>query len=142
MKTADLIGPALDWAVAKALFGKRFVHYRTWLETENEYWKDKDCSFAPANEYRILSEDFDGVTTGFIEHYSTNWSQGGPIIEREFIHWGMTAIPHGAKPTIYLAYQYQVGTKPMKGSTPLISAMRCFVASKMGDEVEIPEELK
>lgn len=25
---------------------------------------------------------------------------------------------------------------------PLIAAMRCFVASKLGDEVEIPEELK
>lgn len=27
------------------------------------------------------------------------------------------------------------------GPTPLIAAMRCFVASKLGDEVEIPEEL-
>jgi hypothetical protein len=28
------------------------------------------------------------------------------------------------------------------GNTPLIAAMRCYVASKMGDEIEIPEELK
>jgi hypothetical protein len=28
------------------------------------------------------------------------------------------------------------------GDTPLIAAMRCFVASKLGDEIEIPEELK
>jgi len=28
------------------------------------------------------------------------------------------------------------------GPTPLIAAMRCYVASKLGDEVEIPEELK
>lgn len=27
------------------------------------------------------------------------------------------------------------------GPTPLIAAMRCYVASKLGDEVEIPEEL-
>jgi hypothetical protein len=26
--------------------------------------------------------------------------------------------------------------------TPLIAAMRCYVASKMGDEIELPEELK
>jgi len=26
------------------------------------------------------------------------------------------------------------------GSTPLIAAMRCYVASKLGDEVELPEE--
>lgn len=29
-----------------------------------------------------------------------------------------------------------------QGPTPLIAAMRCYVASKLGDEVEIPEELK
>lgn len=29
-----------------------------------------------------------------------------------------------------------------KGPTPLIAAMRCYVASRLGDEVEIPEELK
>jgi len=28
-----------------------------------------------------------------------------------------------------------------KGPTPLIAAMRCYVASKLGDEVEIPQEL-
>jgi hypothetical protein len=27
------------------------------------------------------------------------------------------------------------------GPTPLIAAMRCYVASKLGDAVEIPEEL-
>jgi hypothetical protein len=27
------------------------------------------------------------------------------------------------------------------GPTPLIAAMRCYVASKLGDEVELPEEL-
>jgi hypothetical protein len=27
------------------------------------------------------------------------------------------------------------------GPTPLIAAMRCYVASKFGDEVETPEEL-
>jgi hypothetical protein len=28
-----------------------------------------------------------------------------------------------------------------EGPTPLIAAMRCYVASKLGDEVEIPSEL-
>jgi len=27
------------------------------------------------------------------------------------------------------------------GHTPLVAAMRCFVASHLGDEVEIPDEL-
>jgi hypothetical protein len=29
----------------------------------------------------------------------------------------------------------------LDGPTPLIAAMRCYVASKLGDEVELPEEL-
>jgi hypothetical protein len=29
-----------------------------------------------------------------------------------------------------------------KGPTPLIAAMRCYVTLKLGDEVEVPEELK
>jgi len=28
-----------------------------------------------------------------------------------------------------------------EGTTPLIAAMRCYVASKLGDEVDIPTEL-
>ncbi|MNW06473.1 hypothetical protein D3C71_2028910 [compost metagenome] len=27
------------------------------------------------------------------------------------------------------------------GPTPLIAAMRCYVASRVGDEVDLPEEL-
>jgi hypothetical protein len=64
--------------------------------------------------------------------YSTDWAQGGPIIEREG-----------------LSITHQVGRWAAQtdddlfayGPTPLIAAMRCFVASKLGDEVEIPEEL-
>lgn len=29
----------------------------------------------------------------------------------------------------------------MKFNTPLIAAMRCYVASKLGDDVDVPEEL-
>ena len=28
-----------------------------------------------------------------------------------------------------------------RGPTKLIAAMRCYVASKLGDEVDVPEEL-
>jgi len=69
---------------------------------------------------------------------STDWSQGGPIIEREGI-----GLWRGYTPT--LAW---VANKPkgipfeQHGPTPLVAAMRCYVASKLGDEIEIPEELK
>ena len=70
---------------------------------------------------------------------TTDWAQGGPIIERERI--ALTAW-HGAdRVTYWRADAFRSGTVRMYGDTPLIAAMRCYVASKLGDEVEIPEEL-
>jgi hypothetical protein len=75
--------------------------------------------------------------------YSTDWAQGGPIIEREQLHvspefW----IGDGWH---WVAYVLGPGNLDenfeQRGPTPLIAAMRCYVASKLGDEVEIPEEL-
>ena len=67
--------------------------------------------------------------------YSTDWAQGGPIIEREVIciGSGMDA------PTWYA--NKGLGKYHQFGTTPLIAAMRCYVASKLGDEVEVPDEL-
>jgi len=85
-----------------------------------------------------------------VPHYSTNWSQGGPIIEREEISVMMSfrdsyAEGANAKPSGWCArkYQYGVLNEPLSyGPTPLIAAMRCFVASHLGDEVDVPEELE
>ena len=76
-------------------------------------------------------------------HYSptTDWAQGGPIIERELI----TVIAHFDFPdwTAWTpAPECEDGEAHGIGPTPLIAAMRCYVASKLGDEVEVPEELK
>jgi hypothetical protein len=69
----------------------------------------------------------------------TDWAQGGPIIEREKIGLKYTgaamefvAWVNGELSTVHDHY----------GPTPLIAAMRCYVASKMGDEIELPEEVK
>lgn len=128
MKTADLIGPALDWAVAKCEdaaieIGKRGdVIFDTY----------QDDPPAGVNEYNDSRWQ--------MYHPSSDWSQGGPIIEREKIvlnpqypAWCST-IRHTAETNrVSLIYF---------GETPLIAAMRAYVASKLGDDVEIPEELK
>ncbi len=70
--------------------------------------------------------------------YSTDWSHGGPIIERE----GISVDRMGGAWTADISDSvggYIEHTE--SGPTPLIAAMRCYVASKLGDEVEIPEEL-
>lgn len=68
-----------------------------------------------------------------IKPYSTDWSQGGPIIERE----NLELVP--LCPGTWRAIS--MGRDWYNGRTPLEAAMRCYVASKLGDEVEVPEEL-
>jgi hypothetical protein len=103
MKTSELTGVALDWAVAK-------------------------CEGAT-----------NSVTTWWFDwHPSTNWAQGGPIIEREKIGVKYT----GAAMEFVAWKRGEPSIEHDKyGPTPLIAAMRCFVASRLGDEVDIPKEL-
>ena len=72
--------------------------------------------------------------------YSTDWAQGGPIIERE----GISTVSQGDGHE-WIASLWDYETEDWRlhttGPTPLIAAMRCFVASKLGDEVDVPDEL-
>lgn len=110
MKTSDLIGPALDWAVAK-------------------------CD---GEKYRAMRE-YDGIDAGdYPAHrYSTDWSQGGPIIERESI-----CIEYIVNEENEVWIAFLDDEKPIyTGATPLIAAMRCYVASKLGEDIDLPKEL-
>lgn len=79
------------------------------------------------------------------ERYSTDWSQGGPIIEREKID--LFTEKNASESWIASVARYQNNNRLIGwrihqyGPTPLIAAMRCYVASKLGDDIEIPEEL-
>jgi hypothetical protein len=80
---------------------------------------------------------------GWCIAYSTDWSQGGPIIERECIALRGPSIRGGLWASfVDLSGISQGPQHRHTGPKPLIAAMRCYVASKLGDEVEIPEELK
>lgn len=120
MKTSELIDEKLDWAVAKCEVTARGVH-PGYLETE---------TFALNH-------------TGGDFCYSTNWAQGGPIIEREgiSIKENLPSMPDNRWNAFPSRSAKGAGGKWGAGPTPLIAAMRCYVASKLGDEVEIPEEL-
>jgi len=76
--------------------------------------------------------------------YSTDWSFGGPLIERECIELAAydaeTSQPKN--PEYWEATIYQRnGPVRAEGTTPLIAAMRCYVASVLGEEVEISNEV-
>jgi hypothetical protein len=116
MKTSELEGVALNWAVVKIEFPD--PDYDDDWRTANIHLEGNEWAFQP----------------------STDWAQGGPIIEREVI--GIE--PTGTTDEPWLATcTGSDGLENMQtGPTPLIAAMRVFVNSKLGDEVEIPEELK
>jgi hypothetical protein len=109
MKTAELTGAALDWAVAKCEgFDPETLNTKTGVVYSLRY----------------------GVYTP-----STDWKQGGPIIDREKI--ALAPDIHHTKWSATLrgeAYIYWA-------QTPLIAAMRCYVASKLGADINIPKEL-
>jgi len=112
MKTTELSGAALDWAVAKCEFG--------------------GCEDWDGTLYGVDSvSDLGGVPY----KPSTNWAQGEPIIEREGIETtrGGAYVEHFWKATRHSNAAY--------GPTPLIAAMRCYVASKLRDTVNIPAEV-
>lgn len=77
------------------------------------------------------------------KHYfapSKKWAQGGPIIERE----GISLVQEGdSSPWVGSVYDYtaQDWHNHTPGPTPLIAAMRCYVASKLGEEVEVPDDI-
>jgi hypothetical protein len=94
MRTSELSGAALDWAVAMAI-----------------------GDYTPVR----------------VPTYSTDWAHGGKIIEREGIAvWQFDDVTWRA------IARYAV-PDPIEGATPLVAAMRAYVTSKLGDEVQLPE---
>jgi len=110
MKTSELTGAALDWAVAKC---------------EDPSWE--------TNEFQLYRE-------WHLENWkpSSDWSQGGPIIEQKRI--GIEPIYQGYDVLHWSAVQ-ELGEGRRAGPTPLIAAMRCYCCAKLGDEIDIPEGL-
>lgn len=64
---------------------------------------------------------------------SVRWAQGGPIIEHNEI--SIKRVVGGWMATSNRDMRQFIA------STPLLAAMRCYVTSKLGDEVDVPEEL-
>jgi len=112
MKTSELTGAALDWAVAKC----------------------EGVTVLPKMRGGCYATLVRGETV--LLCYSTDWAQGGPIIERECIDVMFEG------PEWYAYMRWASGRMiQYDGDTPLIAAMRCYVASKLGAEVDVPDEL-
>jgi hypothetical protein len=135
IKTSDLTLLALNWAVAQAegdrVFRPRLGRPDDW---DGAAYRAGDTS----DERWIVRAQVPNV--GWFADYaynpSTSWAQGGPIIERE----GISLDQYHDFPNWAASCPPESGFNWF-GPTQLIAAMRCFVASKLGDEVEVPEEL-
>lgn len=98
---------------------------------------------------RLPNDDFE-LFNQFVE-YSSDWAFGGPIIEREYISFRMYYNPNsGASGTYYAKRCAESGTminwkgwgdEVQKGPTPLVAAMRCYVVTSLGMDVEVPDKL-
>lgn len=128
IKTADLTGRSLAYAVGVA----EGFRVETWHSRSVAIWSPGLPRSVPWNP-------------------NSDWSQGGPIIEREEINtfkynklnpldpdkWcGHKVVPRKAMD----GFEYTAALG-LDGPTPLIAAMRCYVASRLGDEVDVPDEL-
>lgn len=95
-----------------------------------------DWAVAKAEGVPVEADGFVWEVGRAVYAYSIDWSLAGPIIEREKLN---LAYLGGTRLSRWAA---EDGQKAMAyGPTPLVAAMRCYTASKLGDEVEIPEEL-
>lgn len=140
VNTSELTGAALDWAVAKCEGGHiGVVNGGVFFDAHDE------------NGFTLFEP-------------STDWAQGGPIIEREKITVLCAEGAYSSKLRGYKTYwiaerghqrasevygsqgdnwgtSFQIANDEMTGPTPLIAAMRCYVASELGDKSEVPKEL-
>jgi hypothetical protein len=137
IKVSEAEGAALDWLVAKC-----------------------EGALAPLGNVQVIDNKRPLIcVAGDPEHGgsrvyyapSSDWAQGGPIIEREDIafrkYHRTDSAAHG---THYARICRESGTMvgwhkttgfQHTGPTPLVAAMRCYVSSRLGDTVEVPEVL-
>lgn len=115
MKTSELTGTALDWAVSQAAgVDVKIVDGGLIIKSDGDWWQP-----------------------------SADWAQGGPIIEREGISicnvdansWGEGGW------TASLGELWSPSEEGWISPTALTAAMRAYVARKLGEDIEVPAEL-
>lgn len=112
MKTAELTGALLNYWVARA----EGVPAEQLLFYETPYTKEKVCAhWAPGAK---------GVSL----HYSTDWAQGGPLIQK----WHLDL--QECNGPVWEVYRYAARTFT-QGDTPLQAICRAVVRAAFGDEV-------
>jgi hypothetical protein len=141
MKTNELTGHALNWAVAMCEGNKV---YRPRLGRPSDW--DKEAYLRDGSDDRWVVRVQNPDVAHFVDwtyNPAGDWMQGGPIIERECIqlayrvgvNWTATRVEGSSVCEVTVPYN-------QRGRAQLIAAMRCYVMSQYGDEIDVPDELK
>lgn len=124
IKVSETDGVILDFLVAKCVAasngksyvvtprGKLFINDPTRNKSKQLHWYSPSTD--PYQAYPII--DKENISTFFM-HTTERWKASMYIQDGDTVFWGAT------------------------GNTPLLAAMRCYVISKLGEEVEVSEEL-
>ena len=119
IKTSELIGGALDWAVGRA----EGLDVRN---TKRSVWVR---GTVPATGLRVCDDYW---------MPSTTWEQGGPLIDK---HIAELAFTYGG-PGFYARHRHKsCDGDQQHGETALIATCRAIVFAKLGDTVSVPAEL-
>lgn len=120
VKVSEASGAVLDWMVAKCEGIKLCL-----------------APFPGAKNFVMVGYSSKGEFATSHQYLpTTSWAQGGPIIDREKI-----AVWPDHDTGRYFASADEGRGTDYSGDTLLIAALRCCVASKLGDEVEVPDEV-
>lgn len=130
MKTSELTGAALDWAVAKS---------------GGDLYPIGDVRTQDGGVFTIQPGDWETPDHWHKYSPSTDWAVGGPILEKELMQVFIYAESSPNEPWFveknHFGRHHKAGRSYARGPTILIASMRCYCCSKLGDEVDIPDEL-
>ncbi len=134
IKSTELTGAALDWAVSKC----KGIEVEAWLTSDRHSYfvvlKDAFVDKSPTAFYSDPDETF---------YPSFNWIHGGPMLERLGLSVAYDVEMNEGEDREYWATFYAVdsGEGRVYGPTMLVAAMRCYVLSKQGPYIDVPDDL-
>ncbi|WP_368762126.1 phage protein NinX family protein [Klebsiella pneumoniae] len=151
VKTAELTGRALDWAVAQVVKPEGFVMRDTGGEMDPpmvlgiaDIPDARACLILDINPAEINIDEWPLKSCW---SPSTDWSQAGPLMEKYEISVireegiGSPSFWAGTEPLPDSMFGFNYKGASESGETILIAVCRTIVTAKLGGEVEVPQEL-
>jgi len=128
VNVSTLTGEALDWAVATCEdrnIMRDPMGFKSGSESGYWIWEEKTNNHIDTAQ--LIGRNYSP---------SKNWLQGGEIIERENV-----SLASPSPVSDHWTAMTNMSTHKQHGDTALIAAMRCYVETKMGGEIDIPNSL-